>query len=262
MNRHRRRGTVAALIVLALALAACSSVEPFTDLTTELGDAGFDNPSVFVLAEDPAVLTVRAGAPAGKTTAEGHDAANRLVWTRYPRRFERLRVTIDGERRDHTRAQLAEALGPRPEGLEDGSLDDDVGRLVTWTVVGLLGLGLGGLAFVGLIVLLVVRSRRRSGRSRPRPVPLHPAPWAPAGHPPAGAPGPAPVPPPGGWTPAAPGAWAPPAPGATPPPPATWAPSPTASPADDLPPADARQLGRRPRGPRPPATQLPPGWGT
>ncbi|HXH58078.1 hypothetical protein [Iamia sp.] len=296
--RCPRWGAALVLVVLAV-LAGCSTVRAFTDLSSELESAGFTSTQVNVSGGDPVALTVRAGAPSGDTTDEGHDAAAEIVWDTFPRRFAEARITIDGDGRTVTRAQMQERYGDRPAKLDDGGeLSDDINRVGIGVLVALLGGGVLVVVVVGLVVLLVVRSRRRAAGSRPGAYgppgsEMTPAPWAPRpGDAPAGPPtGPPPEPPPEptsgptatptgpvppatGWTPA------PPNPGwgpdheraATPPPPPPWSdPVTDGAPGDGSPDeaaptpqearAEARRTGRPVRGPRPPDAQLPPGWG-
>ena len=259
-------GALVAAVVLAL-LAGCGTVRAFTDLDGALRDAGFTSTRVNVAGSDPVALTVRADAPAGDSTEEGQDAAAELVWTTFPRRFDEARITIDGQSRTVTPAQLQERFGDRPAGLDDQTLGDDFDRIGIGIVLGVLVAGVLAVGIAGLVALVVVRRRRRR-----RPPPLvggPPAPWAPTA---------GPVPPPGGWgppqappvTPSPPTAPSPTAPPAPPP----SAPDDPTSPAAATPPpwtpaplshrearADARRRGRPVRGPRPPSTQLPPGWG-
>ncbi len=299
---RRRRGAALLVVVAALVavLAACGTVQAFSDLDGALEDAGFSKVGVNVAAGDPVTLTVSADSPAGTSTEEAQDQAAEVVWTTFPRSFDDVRITIDGESRTLTSEELQERFGDRPAGLVEGDLSDDVSRLSIGLVVGVLLAGVVVVGTGGVVALLVVRHRRRTAPRAPR------GPWAP--HPGAVAhpgplpgavpPGPgAPVPPPGGWVPVAP----PPGP---PPPGAPHAPpsAPPVTPADadaapgapggapaeegvapEPPPwwttprpptpgvvhprshrearADARRHGRPVRGPRPPESQIPPGWG-
>lgn len=305
-TRLARWGAPLVLAVLAV-LAGCSTVRAFTDLTSELESAGFTSTQVNVAGGDPVALTVRANAPSGDTTDEGHDAAAEIVWDTFPRRFAEARISIDGDDRTVTRAQMQDRYGDRPAELDDGGeLSDDINRVGVGVLVALLAGGVLVVAIVGLVVLLVVRSRRRRAGSRPGLYgppgsEMTPAPWAPrpvdapadpptgspprpASSPPSGptappggtaAPG-GPVPPAAGWIPAPPSpGWDPhperAAPQPSPPPPPGSDPATDGAPGNGAPGepaptpqevrAEARRTGRPVRGPRPPDTQLPPGWG-
>ncbi|HYI60414.1 MAG TPA: hypothetical protein VEW93_01265 [Acidimicrobiales bacterium] len=209
---------VVLLVALGLVLlGACSTIRVFTDFGAVLRDAGFGDVTVTIDSRGPSTLVVTASAPGGDTLTEAHDLAAELAWQRFPRRFEELRVTLDGERREHTRAQLEEAYGPRPAGLDETDLGDEVTRFGVTALVSVMVVGLVVMAGVAVAVVLVIRARRRR-----RP-----------------AQGDRPVDPPPPWPPPGPG----PDDGPTP---------------DD---GETRHLGRRPRGPVPPASQVPPGWG-
>ena len=270
-RRLTRLALAAGVAVVVASLAACSTVEAFSDLDGDLRSAGFTSTQVTVAGGDPVVLVVSADAPAGDTTTEGHEQAAELIWDRFPRRFEAARLTIDDDTRTVTRAELQEQFGDRPNGLDEGGdLADEVGRLGLGLLLGVLVLGLVLVFVAGLVTLLVVRARRaarlQAAGHGGHPGPLAtPVPWAP---PPAGpmppAPSPTgPVPPPAGWAPAAPApGWDEPRDPADPDPQPSMAAADAASepPATSEDRAERRRLGRRPRGPRPPATQLPPGW--
>ena len=255
-----RFALVLALAVVAV-LAACSTISSFTNLIEELQEEGFTDVSANIDQRNASSLVVSADAPDDTTVTDAQDQAAEVVWTRFPRRFEGLRVTIDGEREEWTYDQLEDDLGPRPEGLEDGDLGDDINQVALIAVIGTLAAGVVGILVVGLIVFLVVRANRRN--RPPRPSWPAPQPWMP---PPSGVPSAGgPVPPPGGWAPV--GAPPGPAPG---PPSLAKAPVPPGGPVAPVPPGptgrrprdpDARRLGRRPRRPAPDQAHTPPGWG-
>jgi len=274
---------------VATIATGCGTVQAFADLTEALQDEGFSQVQVNVAGGDPVSLTVRADAPPGDSTDDGHRTAAELVWDRFPRRFEQARFTIDGDRRVVTRAQLQDRFGDRPGRLdEQGDLADDINRIGFGLVLSLLLGGVLLVAVVAVVTLVVVRSRRRTVRRPlagpfPPPTLTGPAPWAP---PPGGAgaadhdatPPAPPVPPATGWTPAPPptdghDAGSPPTAPASAPthrPPdqdqtGAWSPRPWTPPGEPEPrqvesKADARRLGRPARGPRPPDSQIPPGW--
>lgn len=285
---RRLAALVAAALVLAL-VAGCSTVRVLAGFTETMSDAGFTNPRVEFTGTRSIILVVSAGSPPGSTTAEAHEEAARLVWERFPRRVEQVRITIDGDREDLDRSALQERFGPRDPDLDATALDEEVDRFTTQL---LLGMAVGGLLLVavtGVIVLLVVRNRRtRAPQTRPSAAGGRPGwPGAPPGWPPPGVSGP----------PAGPPEWPPPhasppvepsadpgalGPGASPTgdrgPAAATGPEveahesgdPTGSPAPawtdpPTPVATVRpprrpMVGRKPRGPVPPPEQTPPGW--
>ena len=305
-------------LVLAL-LAGCSTISSFTDLESDLDDAGFRDVRISLTTTRPVGLVVSADAPPGRTTAEGVAEAKEVIWTTFPRRFERLELTIDDEHDTLTYEHLEDELGARPERLDaGGDLESDVTRLGLFTLLGLLLAGVVVVALVAVLAIVLVRGNRRARAAAPPPTPWappattgppDPTPPSAASHPipPLGTPPPpgatapsdparpsdpaypgapsgpiAPTPPPGGWTAARPDVWGGPPPSAPGTPTSTGGsdpsggpdPSgPTGHPADDpTAPAigvptsatasrgEARLLGRRPRGPRPPAAQMPAGW--
>lgn len=272
-----RRSLVLAvgLVALLAVLAGCATFDVLTDLQGDLEEAGFGDVTTNIATTDASVLVVSADAPVDTTTEEGQDQAAQVVWEQLPRRFEVLRATIDGERREWTYAELEDELGPRPDDLDTSEdLGDDLNRTAISLVLGLTAAGVVGIGVVGLLVFFVVRANRRNAATRPRP---HPQPWMPPPGGPGGQPSGAPVPPAGGWAPAS----APPGPPTpTPPQPAgpslektdpvpgppsgQWPvpPPPPPAPAGRRPKdPDARRLGRRPRGPQPDQAHTPPGWG-
>lgn len=281
-----RLAVVLALVGLVL-LAGCSAVTALGDLQGELEAEGFRDVSANISSSSASVLVIEAKAPLGESATEAQDQAAEVVWTRFPRRFEALQVTIDGEGREWAYAELEEELGARPDDLDTSTeIGDELTRSTVYVLLGMLVAGVVAVALIGVVVFLVVRANRRRAATRPTP---RPQPWMPTG-----VPG-APMPPPGGWAPAsappappspdapptpdappslakppptepaaAPPSWeqpppVPPAPPAwTPPTPPTPSPAPAAGRTRD---PDARRLGRRPRGPVPDKAHTPPGWG-
>ena len=298
-SRPRVAALVGAVLLVLGGLVGCSTVQAFTDLASELEGEGFSDVSVNVAGGDPVALTVSADSPAGTGTEEARDQAAEVVWDTFPRRLDEVRLTIDGEGGTLTAAELQERFGDRPAGLEEGDLGDDVNRVGVGVLVGLLLAGVLVVATAGVVALLVVRRRRRTA-ARPRPpwAPTGPVPPAAGTGPPPAGPvpppggwtpvgGPPPAPPTGPEGPPVTGAPVPPgAPSPTPdgPPPApgddaaapgdagaappAWWTQPRPTPPGTVHPpsrrearADARRRGRPVRGPRPPDSQLPPGWG-
>ncbi len=227
-------------LAAALALVAgCSAIDALSDLDGELASEGFGDVSTSVSPTNASHVLVSASAPRGSSVEEAQDQAAEVVWTRFPRRFEHLRVTIDGERRQWTYAELEDELGDRPASLDVSTeIGDEWTRMSVIAVLGLLAAAVVGLGIVGLIVFLAVRANRRKAPTR-RPL----QPWMPPGHPagPGGMQGPGPVgspvgpvPPMGGWAPAS----APPGPPRPPGAPPTADPTATVAGQASSPPAD------------------------
>ena len=248
---------------MVVLVAGCAAFDVLGDLTGDLEDAGFESVTANVSPTNASLVVISADAPRGRDVAEAQDEAAEVVWTRFPRRFEALRITIDGEREEWTYAELEDQLGSRPDDLDTSTeIGDEWTRMSVAVVLGLVAAGVVAILVIGLVVLLVVRANRRNAANRPQP---RPQPWMPPGMPATGGP----VPPPGGWAPvgAPPGPPAHPAPPVAPPTLAKAPVGPTTGPAPVAPAGrrprdpDARRLGRRPRGRVPDKAHTPPGWG-
>jgi len=207
-------------LALVAVLVGCSTFDALTDLQGDLEEEGFSDVTANIAPTDASAVVISASAPEETTPEEAQDRAADVVWQQFPRRFEVLRVTIDGEEEQWSYAQLREELGPRPDDLDTSKeIGEDLTRSATAVVLGATAAGVLLVGFIGLVVVLGVRARRRSSPALPRP---HPQPWMPPSMPSA-----TPSPPPGGWAPAsappgppgsaaAPGPPAPPAPGGSP----------------------------------------------
>lgn len=280
-SRSRRLAAAIAVgLALIVGVAGCGTIRAFTDLQGELDRAGFNDISVNVGnggGGDAVALVISVSVPDERTVETAQTEVARIAWTTFPRRFDELRLSVDGNDVIYSRAELEQRFGDRPGGLDDEKLSDDINRI---GIGGLIGLAVGGLlclGIVGLVVFLLVRRR-------PTPVPPGgpPAPWMPVpavdgpagGQPPGdqsqpswGPPPPGP-PPPGPPSPGPSAGDEPPPPGPTGPvTPDGPPPTPPSSPTPPTPAAPrstdphARRIGRRPRGPVPPPGQTPPGWG-
>jgi hypothetical protein len=235
--RRRPPARWRALVLLATAaalLAGCDLATGTVRTATELQEAGIRNPN---LNYDGDVATLDYDAdPNPLEVRQEQDEAARIIWLNLPFRIERIVVTPNGSvfpSRNYSRAELEQALGPRPAEL-DRSVED-IARRATLIA---LAVALLVLVLVIVIILLVVRAVRR----RPAPQP--------AGAWPQGA-GPQPWGQPGaqqGWgqpgQPAQPPAWNQPVPPPQPPqqpwgaqPPAPAWPPPQQQPAPSPPPA-------------------------
>jgi hypothetical protein len=231
-----------ALVLLATAaalLAGCDLATGTVRTATELQQAGIRNPN---LQYDGGVATLDYDAdPNPLEVRQEQDEAARIIWEHLPFEVERIVVTPNGSAfpsRDYSRAELEQALGPRPAGL-DRSVEDIARRAALIAAVVALVL----LVLVIVVILLVVRAVRRRPAPQPAgswPQGAAPQPWGrpgaqqgwgqpgQPGQPPAwGQPSPPPPPPP----PPQPWGAQPPAP-SWPPPPAQPAAPPARGPGD------------------------------
>ena len=230
----RRRSTFPVLtLVLAttmlLLASGCGTVRAFVDLDKELKDQGFRHVSVNVDSSSGGdTLRIDADPPPGESVQAAAREAARVVWTMFPRRFESLLLHIGGVSVRFDRTQLTQMFGPRPAGLDDKALGDDIRRL---GVGFLIALAAGLVLCVGLIVVVVLLVRRSSKRKRAQQPPWGGGPGYGYPQPPYGAP-PYGAPPPYGQQ---------------------WPPQ--QQPPQQAPP------GWQPPPPQPPPPQSPPGWG-
>jgi hypothetical protein len=250
--RHRPVTRWRALVLLAAAvlLAGCELATGTVRTVSELQEAGIRNPN---LNYDGGTATLQYDADPNPLEARAEqDRAAEIIWRNLPFRIEQITVIADGgdfpNRAEYTRAELEQALGPRPAGL-DRSAEDIARRAALIAAVVALVL----LVLIILVIVLVVRAVRR----RPAPQPAGgwpqggtPQPWGQQGWgPPAGPPAQPP------WNQPAPPAQ----PGSGPPPDPGWAHPPPAAPPPAQGPGGTRRLDPEPppppeeRGPTPPA---------
>ncbi|MEJ7584505.1 MAG: hypothetical protein WKF43_10575 [Acidimicrobiales bacterium] len=202
--------------------AACSTIGAFVDLESDLEQEGFRNINVELDSDSGLdALQISADPPAGLGVEDAQSRAAEITWTTFPRRFDQLRVVISGTDRTYERAELEEQFGPRPAGLDDKQLEDELRNIGIGVLI---ALGVGALLCVGLIVLvvvLVIRSSRKKKAAQTQQWqgqtggPGQP-PWS---QPPPGGPPPGPTGFPGGPPPGPTGFPGGPPPAAPPPPP-------------------------------------------
>ncbi len=103
-----------------------------------------------------------------------------MVWTNFPLRFDLLRIELVGTAVDgatattYTYGEMAEIFGPRPPGLDEKELGDDVVKAGVGVLV---VLAVGGLLFTAAVVLAIVfgvRASRRRKLAGPPPWPPKP----------------------------------------------------------------------------------------
>jgi hypothetical protein len=199
---------VAAVGVLAGAalVAGCGAVTELLELEERIERQGYDVDGVFHddFGQGRNEVQIDAATGRGLPPPEGAEEIAGIVWETYPRRFDRVVVTLDGQDEVFPRSTLQEAFGPRPTRLDEREFQDDIEEGFRRVALGF-AIGLAVVA-IGIVVLVVVlRRRRRNAPPPPPPPPYGPGPgsgWYP--------PPPPPGPPPG---------WAPPPPPPPPPPP-------------------------------------------
>jgi hypothetical protein len=220
-----------ALVLLAAAaavLAGCDLATGTVRTATELQQAGIRNPN---LQYDGGTANLEYDAdPNPLEVRQEQDEAARIIWLNLPFQIDRIVVSPNGNvypSREYPRAELEQALGPRPADL-DRSVEDIARRATVIAVVVALVL----LVLIIVIILLVVRAVRR----RPVPQPAGPQPWGQPGQPPTWNQPPPPQQQPWGSQPPAQG-WPPPAPPPAPPAPPPAAPAPPEEGRGPVPPA-------------------------
>jgi hypothetical protein len=195
---RRRRGPIAALaaclLLLALTVTGCATLEAAFKSSSALQAAGYQNVSVNVGSGSgiPAGGLVTVSYSSGPPGSSESDAlgAEKIVWDTFPGRFGALEIVqVSGgctgpfcssrsnELAGATYAQLGAALGPRPHGLDHASAVTIPG----WVVGLCVGLAIAVAIAVAVVITLLVR---RSKRRRPPT----PPPWYPPRYPPPGPP--------------------------------------------------------------------------
>ena len=182
--RLRWAGLLLFMVALG-AVSGCGTLSALTEIEDALEEDGFFDVSLN--------LDVVNGVDTAEVTATSHrtlddveaiERAAEIVWREFDRRVDAVEVDVGAAADAFGRDELERRFGPRPAGLDDESLGDDVRRIGIGVVI---ALAVGGLLCAGLVILIVVllvRSRRKRG----------PPPYPPGyGPPPHGAP--APVPP-------------------------------------------------------------------
>ena len=177
MHKRRFPGRAAQIIgalLLALIVAGCSFLSGVTKTESALQGAGYRDAGVNIasgsgLPADGAVSVSYSKGPTGNDLRDVRQA-EQIVWDSLRYRFGALSVVktsggCDGpvchSRSDQldsvTYAQLVTRFGPRPKGLDAASAAHAF-SIPGWAV----GVGLAVLlAGIGVIITLVVRSRRR-----------------------------------------------------------------------------------------------------
>ncbi|HVF13669.1 MAG TPA: hypothetical protein VM942_03665 [Acidimicrobiales bacterium] len=162
-----------------LLLGACTTIRGLIETEEALTGAGYTDVEMgFDSAEGFNQIDINVRPP---SSAEGdaEDAAERaaeVVWNTFPLRFDILRVDLlgpfEGFRTTYTYGEMAEIFGARDPALDEKELGDDVVRTGVGVAVVLL---VGGLLFVGAVVLAIVLGVRASRRRKS----VTPPPWPP-----------------------------------------------------------------------------------
>jgi hypothetical protein len=174
----QRRRAIAALIVVGLVLlAGCTTIRGLIDTEEALKRAGFTDVDVNFSSDNGFDQVEVAVTPPGSEGA-GESALNEaasVIWTTFPLRFDLLRVELgggsEGQSVTYTYSEMAEIFGPRPPGLDEKELGDDVVRAGLGIAIVLV---VGGLLFTAAIVLAIVfgvRASRRRASATPPPWP-------------------------------------------------------------------------------------------
>ncbi len=182
MSRRPHVGSTAlvavGLAVAALLVAGCGTVRAFLDLQEALEEEGFTDVNVNVGVGDG--LLIEGRAPSDLDRREAEERAAEIAWTEFPRRLDSLTVELDGGSRVFSRGELEEQFGPRPSGLDDKDLEDDVRDFGVGLVIALVA---GAVLCVGLIILAVVLVRRSGRKKRERFAAAYPGYGPPGGYP-------------------------------------------------------------------------------
>jgi len=203
-----------ARLVAALAVGAsthlaggCGAVGELLQLQERIEREGYRNVSTFHedFGSSANEVQVDASTGRGEPPPAGNEEIAGVVWRTYPRRFDRVVVTLDDRGEVFTRTDLEATFGPRAEQLDEREFSDDLRE-------GIRGVAIGALIFLGLgvaaIITTVVLLRRRRRRNPPAPPAGYggyggygPGGYGPPGGPPGWQPPPPPPGPPPGWVP-------------------------------------------------------------
>jgi hypothetical protein len=204
-RRPARLVAVAFLAAGAVLGAGCGAVTELLQLEERIEREGYEVDGVFHddFGRGRNEVEVEAATGRGEEPTAGNEEIAGIVWTTYPRRFDRVRVVLDGEEVGFTRGDLQESFGPRPAQLDEREFQDDVEAGIRNVAI---GAAIGLVIVVGGVILLVVlvRRRRRNNPPPPRPPYYGPGPGGappPPGQPPGWYPPPPPAGPPPGWRP-------------------------------------------------------------
>jgi hypothetical protein len=232
-----RARTLLSVLALGLCLAAagCAALGAAADTQSALSKAGYHDVSVNIESGSGlsagGVVGVACSGPSGNILQDVTHA-EQVVWDSYPGRFGGVTIVkgsgecvgpVCGSNEDEVAsaayAQLANAFGPRPHGL-----DQATGRLPGWVIPLAIVVPVLIIAFVIFLVILNTRQRKR-WQSRQAAATVSPPPWQPG----------QPAPP---WQPGQP--WEPPPPPATPARPAPPQAAPSAAPPEPEAPSDSQ----------------------
>jgi hypothetical protein len=172
---------VATVLVVAvlLLLVGCTTIRGLIDTEQALDRAGFTDVDVNFSTEkgfDRVDVDLRPPPrELADADADAREAAT-VVWTTFPLRFDLLRLKLlrpgEPDVVTYTYSELEEILGPRPAGLDDKELGDDVVRAGLGIA---LVLAIGGFLFLVAVVLAIVLGLRASRRRKA----VVPPPWPP-----------------------------------------------------------------------------------
>ena len=156
---HRRAFVLLLIVLAAVGLSSCAAVQGVVDTRSALERAGYERPEVRLkTAGDYDFVTVEYDVG----DANQVDAA-RIVWQALPLRFDY--VTVEGVR--FTRQDLEQRYGPRPAGLDDRTISDELARAGHQVVVAAVAGALGLVVAAGVIGFVAWTVRRRRAQAFP-----------------------------------------------------------------------------------------------
>jgi hypothetical protein len=203
---------VALLLTGALALVVgCGAVSALIDLEERIERRGYEVSNTFHedFGRGRNEVQIEASVGSGTQPPDGNLEIAGVVWNTYPRRFDRVVVTLDDQVGSFSRGDLQEDFGPRDARLDEREFSDDLEEGIrTVAIVAGVVLAVGIAAIITTVVVL----RRRRDRRPPPPPPGYGAGPAPGWFPPPPPPGPPP-----GWQPPPPAGYPPPPPPGPPP---------------------------------------------
>jgi hypothetical protein len=166
--RGKRGLLPVALALLAVLLAGCTLVKGAVETQQDIEALGVTDVSVSSDTTN-GNTTLKIGYTSAKTDEQsvGQETGQiqRTAWTKFPAPFDVMEVTVRAPQAGPggsgvvtaTRAELEEAFGPRPAGLDEDPRGEVLGGLLIFGLVMLLFF----ILVIVLIVVLVRRSRRK-----------------------------------------------------------------------------------------------------
>jgi predicted small secreted protein len=155
----RRRRAVLALVLVAVAVAACGRAEGVRDTRRALENAGYRQVEVDLRAGSGigvARVDTAPGGPAPETAA-------RVIWETLPVTFDQLIVAVGGATTPYSYEELTGRFGPRDPSLDGKQIDEQVVRSGLKLMF---LLSAGALLSVGFVVVTALAGVRALKRAR------------------------------------------------------------------------------------------------